>query len=627
MRIGPKNTKTKRDAIGKLRKTQLITTFASGAIADMPDYSVIMAATDYWDHKSPVIHEPNLERLLGVSKFKEPYATDSDNPKGNPDIPAFRFPRIHFCPKCEKYNLKDYRDFGDSKKRKCSCGRELVPSRFVAACVNGHLEDFPYKWWVHYGNLEECPAADKWDQLSIRFENNTGGLSSIVIRCEACGKERTMEGCMSNDALKGYKCKGKRPWIGASKEFNDPEPCNAPMRTLQRGASNVFFSVTQSALTIPPWSQKIQRDIDEEWERIKGFCANQVNDDTLKMAINLLFGSNLISGKYSVDDYLKAIKERPDYPGRVEDDNEEPFTEKMLYEEEYRALSNEHEGDEEEDEPEQFISIESEIPEILDGYVDSVMLVKRLREVLAVKGFRRITPEKPSPDDNRAVGANGNDYQPLWNKAHDWLPAIQMRGEGIFIRFNEDKLKEWEEKNGDRYALMISRLGDDNIGKGKMSPRYVMLHTFAHLLIRQLTLDCGYSGSALKERIYSTYPNSNESMAGVLIYTSSSDSDGSLGGLVRQGEAELMEATIRNMLQEASWCSSDPLCGDSMAQGYNSLNYAACHACALLPETSCEARNCLLDRVAIVGKYENRELGYFGELLEDYDGENDTCDF
>ena len=106
-------------------------------------------------------------------------------------------------------------------------------------------------------------------------------------------------------------------------------------------------------------------------------------------------------------------------------------------------------------------------------------------------------------------------------------------------------------------------------------------------------------------------------MAGVLIYTSSSDSDGSLGGLVRQGEPEELDDTILNLLQEATWCSSDPLCIESKSQGYNSLNYAACHACTLLPETSCEARNCLLDRVAVVGKDSDRTLGYFGDILED----------
>lgn len=611
MRLGPKKMKSKRDAIGRLRKTQLITTFASGAIADMPDYSVIMAATDYWDPHSPEIHEPNLERLLGISKFKEPYATDTENPKGNPDVPAFRFPRMHFCPKCN--SLKDYKLFGDPKMKKCSCGGELVPSRFVCSCINGHLEDFPYKWWVHYGNPSDCKEPDKWDQLSIEFKNTSGGLSSIVIKCNACGKERSMEGCMSKDALKGYRCRGKRPWIGFSKEFDDPDPCNAPMRTLQRGASNVYFSVTQSALTIPPASKRIQSEVSNEWSRIKTAFENNADDNTLRILIAALFNQTINEGKYTVEDYYKVIKERH----AKEEASEEPYTERMLYEDEYKALSIETLPEDDETEPEQFVSEESEIPEILDGFVDSVMLIKRLREVLAVKGFRRITPAKPGPDDDRSIGANGNDYQPLWNKPHDWLPAIQMRGEGIFIRFNEETIQNWESKNAHRYELMASRLGNENIGGGKMSARYVLLHTFSHLLIRQLTLDCGYSGAALKERIYSTYPNSSTPMAGVLIYTSSSDSDGSLGGLVRQGDSELLETTIRNMLQEASWCSSDPLCSDSMAQGYNSLNYAACHACSLLPETSCEARNCLLDRVAVVGKYEDRSLGFFGELLEE----------
>lgn len=344
-----------------------------------------------------------------------------------------------------------------------------------------------------------------------------------------------------------------------------------------------------------------------------------MSDDNLKMVLNSFFYQTLLEARYTVDDYLKAAKERysqesPD----AEEDN--PYTEKMLYEDEYDALCSGYEQDEDDAEPEQFVSMETDVPDILDGYVESVMLVKRLREVLAVKGFRRITPEKPSPDDERAIGINGNEYQPLWNKPHNWLPAIQMRGEGLFIKFSEERLQKWEEENASHYELMAERLGDDNIGKGMMSARYVILHTFAHLLIRQLTLDCGYSGAALKERIYSTYLGSEKTMAGILIYTSSSDSDGSLGGLVRQGEQELLESTIRNMLQEASWCSSDPLCSDSMAQGYNSLNFASCHACTLLPETSCEARNSLLDRVSIVGKYDKRQLGYFGDLMEESNG-------
>ena len=238
-------TKPKK-VVGRLRKTQLITTFGSGSIVDMPDYSVIMAGANYWKDSSPVLHEPNLEKLLKVSHFKEPYVSNSQDDEMTPDVPAFRFPYYHFCPECGR--LMPYWGFGDVTDRSCSNGhpkRNIVPSRFIVACTNGHLEDFPYEWWVHYGNFSECPPEKHKGALRISFSDETGGLDSIVIKCTACGKSRTMAGSMAKDALRGYSCHGKRPWLGRKREYNDPVPCTAQLRTLQRGASNVYFSMTQ----------------------------------------------------------------------------------------------------------------------------------------------------------------------------------------------------------------------------------------------------------------------------------------------------------------------------------------------------------------------------------------------
>ena len=191
-----------------------------------------------------------------------------------------------------------------------------------------------------------------------------------------------------------------------------------------------------------------------------------------------------------------------------------------------------------------------------------------------------------------------------------------MLGEGIFIKLREDILDAWETANENYYEPMRLRLEESNLECDNFSPRYVLLHTLSHLLIRQLSVECGYSGASIKERIYSTYPDSNLKMAGILLYTSSSDSDGSLGGLVRNALPETFERIFRNLLQEASWCASDPICTESKAQGYDSLNYAACHACTLLPETSCEIRNCLLDRGAVVGSLSDRSRGFFGMLFD-----------
>lgn len=598
----------KRPVVGKLRRTQLVTTFGSGAIVDMPDYSVIIAATDYWNSKSPVLHEPNLEKMLKVSGFKEPYVTDNGSDKIQPDVPAFRFPLMHFCPNCGK--LMPYWGFGDDAGHVCrACNKNIVPSRFVAACVNGHLEDFPYKWWVHYGNPSSCPAYEKDDRLKISFSDETGGLDSIIITCTACGKSRSMAGSLSRDALKGYHCRGKRPWIGLKKEHNDPKPCSAKLRGLQRGASNVYFSQTVSALTIPPWSNKINQKIDECWDSIREYLESDPDEKALKAAMKMNFSDFLNENPfYTVDDIVREISRR-----QQSDQSDSDYTQQKLYEDEYKVfgLRNYEQPDDV-----QFRIESTEVPEALSEYLEDVILVKRLREVLALKGFRRITPEKPETSDEIFQGYDlPDDCVPLSESPLNWYPGIEMLGEGIFIRLNEEKLSAWEQKNANHYSVMEERLQHSNVSCENFSARYVLLHTLSHLLIRQLSIECGYSGAAIKERIYSTYPDSTQQMAGILLYTSSSDADGSLGGLVRNGFPETFESVFQNMLEAASWCSSDPICIESTAQGYDSLNYAACHACTLLPETSCEKRNCLLDRGAVVGSIFDRSRGFFGELF------------
>lgn len=605
MNLGAASDAKNLKVVGTLRKTQLITTFGSGAIVDMPDYSVIIAATDYWSCRSPILHEPNLERMLGMEYFKEPLVTETEKENEKMDVPAFRFPVMHFCPGCDR--LLPYKSFGDDSGKTCpECkNKKIVPSRFIVACVNGHLDDFPYKWWVHQGDINKCSAMDRDDKLKIKFSSASGGLDSISIVCTACGATRTMEGSLGKDGLKGYKCHGHRPWIGRKREYNDPENCKAPMLGLQRGASNVYFTVTASALTIPPWSGRIQTEISEHWENIDKFMAQKPTGATLDLILKAEFSQLLHLGLCTISELKTEIDKRC-----IGVSENVEFSEKELMQQEYRALCvGEY------DDP-QFKAEKTRVPDTLLPYISDVVLIKRLREILALRGFRRIMPEKSEAEDetNSEIEMD-REFTPLSKNLQKWLPAIELLGEGFFIRLDETMLKNWESRNIGIYKLMIERNEDNVIGRGKMSARYVLLHTLSHLLIRQLTIECGYSGASIKERIYSTYPNSEESMAGILLYTSSSDSDGSLGGLVRQGFPEQIENIVRNMLQEASWCSSDPLCIQSKAQGFQSLNYAACHACALLPETSCEARNCLLDRAAVIGRFDCPSAGYFSELL------------
>ena len=601
---GTKGSKIADKKVGSLRRAQLITTYGSGAIASLPGYSVIIAATDLWTASDweNEIHEPNLEKLLKVKGFRQPFSGDDSADKHHKGVTAFRFPKMHFCPQCGE--LKPYRAFGKEDVKVCPrCNKTLVPSRFVIACINGHLEDFPYAWWVHYGH-DNCSEHGKSD-LKIHFTDETGGLDSIIIECNKCKKKRSMAGCMNPESLKGFHCNGIKPWI--SYDYSERDTCTAQVKTLQRSASNVYFGLTASALTIPPWSNKIQQTISKHWPIIKSILDNSQNVDLeLKYCIQYNMGlKKLINEKLSVEDIIREIK-RYSTANASTTKKDSDYNSSKLLEDEYQVFC---EGTYEKEDDLQFRIASSKVPDWLSGYIDDIILVKRLREVLALYGFRRLTTDKPNNDKDNSG------YVPLSKNKVDWLPAIEMLGEGLFIRLNLKKVEEWEALNTKKYEAMGSRLEKSVVDCDNFSPRFVLLHTLAHLLIRQLSIECGYEGAAIKERIYSVFPNSNVNMCGILLYTSTTDSDGSLGGLVRMGTSNNFELIFRNMLQEASWCSSDPICMQSRAQGLDSLNYAACHACTLLPETSCVMRNCLLDRTTVVGELVKNGCGFFEALL------------
>ncbi len=195
----------------------------------------------------------------------------------------------------------------------------------------------------------------------------------------------------------------------------------------------------------------------------------------------------------------------------------------------------------------------------------------------------------------------------------NWLPAIDVSGEGVFLTFDERRLSEWE-----RRPAVVGRIAAINADYSRkfgeqgrspdrtITPRLVLAHTLAHILIGQWALDSGYPAAALRERLFSF-----DDRAGVLIYTGTSDSGGSLGGVIRQGESLSLERSLREAIERARWCSSDPLCIESDATGVDSLNRAACHACVLLPEVSCEEMNTVLDRAVIAGTPDHPDLAFF----------------
>lgn len=254
--------------------------------------------------------------------------------------------------------------------------------------------------------------------------------------------------------------------------------------------------------------------------------------------------------------------------------------------------------------------------------LEHVILAERLREVQAMVGFTRLDAVGELTDPEHAIQI---EPAPISRRSPTWVPASEVRGEGIFIQFKEELVHRWELDSEVRtreshfweaHRKWRAMRGIDEPSSGFPGMRYVLLHTFSHALMRQLALESGYSGASLKERIYSRTPNMKGGpMAGILIYTAASDSEGTLGGLVNLGEPETITRHIHQALQSATICASDPVCAerDPSMQG-RTLHAAACHACLFASETACERGNKYLDRSTLVRTIEHNALAFFQNI-------------
>jgi Domain of unknown function (DUF1998). len=576
---------------GTVRRSQLITTYGVGSIIALGDESFMVAGIDSWRDPDVDIHEPRLERRLRVEGFVAPPAATSENER---NIPVVRFPWWCYCPDCRSLGRHD--DFASFDKNQCPlCHRDLVPSRFVVACEAGHIEDFPYFRWVHGAGT---PHQDTDHQLTIQMSGSSASLSGIVIAC-SCGRQRSMENSFSRDALKDVvRCRGRRPWLKT-----DDEKCGRVPRVLQRGSSNVWFSMVDSSISIPPWSEGAFRVLNRHWSLLR-----HLDDYALRQAVE---APNMIKGTpYTPEQLYRAAQERKRHETAPPGEGE-----MTVRQGEYEALMM---GKPEQTARDDFVCVPIDtIPDDLVAWFDQVMVVKRLREVRALTGFTRVRAPEPGEeqDEDRSIS-------PLFSDPEDhpdWLPAIEVLGEGVFFRLREEPLVKWETHPdvASRAALLNEKYkarfeAKEQTPDRTITPRLLLIHVLAHALINQWSLDCGYPAASLRERLYA-----DDEMRGLLIFTATGDSAGSMGGVISLAQPARLSATMREAISRMSWCSADPLCIERTATGTDSLNLSACHACCLLPETSCEEWNLLLDRAVLVGTPEQPHIGFFAGWVEE----------
>lgn len=569
--------------LGEIRPNQLITTYGPGAIMDALHDSVTILDIDYWKNTGNTIIDLRLANYLGVYNFKKPQTSDWD------DIPIVSFPYYHVCKKCHR--LFDIRDGFDRDKYirdkgpKCpDCGWEAYPARFIIACEDGHMDDFPWSWWVHDGQAG-CNG-----KMKLFSTGNSSSLSEMQVECCSCGTKRSMAGAMQRENLKGMLCSGHHPHRPLARNRN----CKKMGNPTQRGASNVYFPVIRSAISIPPWTDPINELISNNLPTIEAFEA-ALGDLGLQKAYELFFQERYTRQEF--EDAYKQIKNKI-----------KEFIE--IKEMEYNAITH-HDDLEFKRDYKYFQAEEVSVKPALNHWFSRLIKIHRLREVMVLLGFMRMESPEPEVNEPKHIcklnKGSGKDA---------WLPAVEVHGEGVFIELNRDTVNAWKQnlavnRLSEKYKQIYAEYCREKewTMHGNRDGEYVLLHTLAHLLIKEMAMQSGYSSAALKERIYSS-----EKMCGILIYTGSSDKEGSLGGLVELGNWDKFIFIIREALQNALICTTDPECFMNVPQTER-INGAACHSCTMISETACENGNRMLDRALVVPVPEREELGFFRDLI------------
>lgn len=576
--------------MNEMRASKLIMTFGPGSIVDLPDReSYIVMGPDFWKSHE-VIREDRLANKLNIDHFGSPQKKWERGSKFPFGIAVRDFPFKRVCPECGKLSYDPY--CKDCKKSGESKGPKTMPPRLVAACKDGHIQDFPWRWWCG------CKCKFKDSRLFLLGESVDSDGSDLKVVCKNCSKEKNLTGALGDLKI---ECNGERPWLG------DKETCLNNLYGLMRGASNVFFPVIESSLSIPPYSTVIHKDIEKHtaaaktnWtnNNIKGYIGN---NDELKKYIK--------DGRYTEDELVRAFNEKFGIKTSINIKGEE--WDRLIHDAKYRPN---------EDFQTRKIDIKGSH---LEKWFDRIVQVTRLREVVTIKGFTRIEP----PDAGTKIQElrmekwvefldSHPDISPNLDgeSARNWLPGVELFGEGIFFKFKESKINIWNEDlvNNKRCKdiLLQPKKPFNREGSDMNDNRLILVHTFAHQFIREISLSCGYSMASLRERLYVQKSNERD-MCGVLIYTASSDSEGTLGGLVAQAkDSNTLYNHIQTMIESIRMCSQDPLCGAHEPNETKNSWGASCHSCSQLPETSCEGlQNKLLDRFTLIN---NGDLkGYF----------------
>lgn len=596
---------SKKSELIPVRLSHLFRHCSVGAVVRGPDYLMTVKDIREWTDRQgdaagePILYVDQVRSALGLSQElrEPPIAAEMQNSQvEGVCVPALRFPSWMRCTNCGLLHYKPWRGLmmGDRPRcqevdqKKCPKRPEMEQVPWILVHEVGHMADVPWHFLAHSEAItpEQKQCGSDWAIPYLRLIDK--GASNRRLRCESCKVEVDFR-----DKLQiPYGNRWRQPWIKQAADSTD-----GTALVMEINDARVHAAETCSALVIPPESRIRKGSVVDRLYR-SSRRRRQIEQSRTPLARKAMLRQVASELRCNVADIERAQFEiangYPNYGRNI--------TQGLLLESEYQALLEEL-PDMADDED--FVTLHHTgswkstatrlprdgKPARISSAVSHLIAVNRLKEIMVLKGFRRLGPEGllVPPD---IIGKS------------DWLPALELYGEGVFFTLDEHMLRQWEsdppvsQRAVDfqrRFAANGLRFNPDVI----VSPRFVLLHTLAHLLIRQLETQAGYPAASLKERIYCTA--GQLPMSGILVYVAVPDIVGSLGGLAELAAPERFLSLLSGVFDHAEWCSLDPVCSEHEGQGPSLLNRASCHACALIPEPSCAYGNVLLDRTFIKG--------------------------
>ena len=614
-----------RKKLGEVRRGQLLYNFGPGAILDFrtsdgAPISVLNSSLERWESEAFFsngrvlqtlkISEARLQKKLKVNFFVAPPVNPDDGQEkesngSSNELTGIRFPKFLQCPNCnevKKENFWEKGDFGEAARwcGKCSTHEKkifAIPTRFILICPEGHVDEFP--WDLMFYEIKHTKQDCRKNKRYSIEQKSTVGLSGMRLRCSNCGNSESFENVYSKKFSSQLVCTGKNLWKGP----NEVEECNARPRVTQRGASNAYFPCTVSVISIPPFSYQFEKILPMHF---LGVLMRQSKEERINL-LKSIQAEGQLDGRKTIEEINEIIENFNNAEKNADMIN--------LKSDEYKTIT-ESTKDFNTANDYDFEAYPVDMDDSLKPFISKVIKVTKLREVRAIRGFTRVNP--PTTPFQRGTSR----IIELNTKKFGWLPAVENKGEGIFIEINREIIEKISKNKN--YSLRVKDISNSFLtdfsarNKSQEPPidinlSMIFAHSLSHALIREFSITCGYSSSSLKERIYSD--EGNKKMCGILIYTSSSDSDGTLGGLSRIADEDRFTEIFTNAIRNISWCSSDPICSENTSSLKDDFILSSCHSCMLIPETSCEYFNKYLDRKLLIDN-EDIDNSTFASLLD-----------